>query len=156
MQRSGPLKRFKELATKTPLRAKKWWRPKRKNTGPSAKIRGLLLERSGGRCEFPACPEWATEPHHRYGRKNGGSSKPWINNLCNLVAACRHHNEWVEREPKKAAEIGMYLRGKQVPWLWPVRIRGLGWVLLDDRGGAHPAADTHAALLEMEAGDGRP
>jgi len=107
-------------------------------TGPSAKVRRIVRERSGGVCEFPDCGRVAVDPHHRFERGMGGvgSKGPdWINNASNILAACRHHNDWVSnQQPHEAWVMGWRLKPGELPQETPVQLAG-GTFLLDDDGG---------------------
>lgn len=91
-------------------------------------MRPLVLERSGGRCEFAAlyedgsqiaaCPLPATEVHHRKMRSAGGR-----NELANLVAACRDHHQIAHADPGYAYEHGWLVHPWQDPAEVPVNVR---------------------------------
>jgi hypothetical protein len=97
----------------------------RRYTGPSTKSIALIAGRCGGVCEFPGCLQPAQDPHHRYERGMGGvgSKGPeWINNPSNILAACRHHNDWCSNQhPAEAKQMGWLLEGRDLPWLVPVQ-----------------------------------
>jgi hypothetical protein len=72
--------------------------PKRRNTGPTAKVRALVRQRSGGWCEWADCWLVASEQHHRLGRKSGGrrgDAAVRLNQASNLLDACREHHSLV-------------------------------------------------------------
>lgn len=112
MLRSQPLRR-------SPLKRRAVY------TGPSDETVAMLMVRCGGICEFPGCWQSAQDPHHRYERGSGGrgvKGPDWINNLSNLLAACRHHNYWCSNvAPFQAHTMGWRLNGSDLPWLIPVQ-----------------------------------
>lgn len=68
------------------------------DTGPKRIVRDLVRERSGGMCEWPVCPQLATDVHHRLGRKQGGrhgDARERINGAAWLLHACRPHHVYV-------------------------------------------------------------
>lgn len=117
-------------------------------TGTSAQVRLIVWRRAGGRCEFPDCTCPACDAHHRYERRMGGTGSkgpPWINDPSNILAACRHHNEWVSNDqPHEAWVMGWRLKPGEMPWDTPVQMDGGAW-LLDDEGGKTPipASEVH-------------
>lgn len=96
----------------------------RRYTGPDQATVELLRQRCYGWCEFPDCGRLAMDPHHRRNRGMGGrhgATLTWINDLTNLLAACRHHNWWAtEGEPHEAWLMGWRLKEGELPWLTPV------------------------------------
>jgi hypothetical protein len=108
MQRRSWLRRV-------PLNRKPMRRKPLKLTGPVLPVRYLVVQRSDGRCEFPACGWEGVCLHHRYERKRGGAglkspAAEWINQPENLLVACAYHNDWCSNlHPAEAREIG---------WLW--------------------------------------
>jgi hypothetical protein len=114
--------------------------PKRRyrNTGPNHIVLNIVFVRALGHCEFPGCIQRAQDPHHRFERGMGGvgSKGPaWVNDVCNILAACRHHNDWVSnQQPHEAWEMGWRLKPGELPWEAPVVMDG-GSYLLDNDGG---------------------
>jgi len=96
---------------------------RRRYTGPSAEVIDLVAIRSGGRCEFPGCGQRAQDPHHRFERGSGGAGPKgpaWINEVPNILAACRHHNDWCSnQQPTEAWQMGWIVRHPDVPFLVP-------------------------------------
>lgn len=129
-QRRTPLKRASAKRAQQVIRAK---RPR--DTGPSAKVRGIVRERSGGQCEFAYCLSEAIHVHHRRPRGDGGDPRPETNRPSNLVHLCLDHHLWVESYREEAGALGLLM-----PWETkrpagvPVALRH-GRVLLDDEGG---------------------
>lgn len=109
-------------------------------TGPDLKTKQLVRARSGGRCEFPGCRSRATDVHHRFERGVGGTSKPWINDVANLLHSCRHHNDWSSnQQPLEAELMGWRLRHFDLPTEVPVQTRHDPLpVWLDNQGGWWP------------------
>jgi hypothetical protein len=138
------------LKAKTPLRrsSPKAGRPpprkRPKDTGPSAAVRKLVLERDGWRCfccgRSVLSREYSLQ--HRQARKIGGTSRPEINSPANLVvllgSATTECHGRVESRREEAARLGYSLRSWQKPETTPVFHHRLGWVLLDDDGGMTP------------------
>jgi hypothetical protein len=72
--------------------------PKRRDTRPTAKVRALVRERSGGWCEWAGCWLAASEQHHRLNRKQGGrhgEAAVRINQAAWIVDACAEHHRLV-------------------------------------------------------------
>lgn len=122
MKRGGPLKRGKRLKTASPMkrgasleRAARTRRPAR-DTGPSAAVRKLVLDRDGMQCA--ACGVSMTgrpaSIQHRRARGMGGTVDPSANLPSNLVLLCGDgitgcHGLAESRNPD------MHARGF---WLW--------------------------------------
>lgn len=125
-------------------------RPRPRYTGPSKAIVTKLEVRCGGFCEFWGCGRPAQDPHHRDERGSGGrgvKSPAWINKLCNLLAACRRHNDWASNgSPAEAREMGWLIpMGEATPYTVPVLTRHHAEkVLLDDAGGWTPVGQVAA------------
>lgn len=88
-----------------------------RDTGPTKKTRDKLAERSGDVCEMCGHAE-ATDAHHRHGRLMGGTKRPWINALSNLIHACRPCHEMVTNTRGRRPEFerkGWLLREGQDP-----------------------------------------
>lgn len=109
-----------------------------KDTGPKKTNRQLVHERSGGWCEWPGCPERATDVQHRLGRKAGGrygEMSERINGPAWLLHCCRFHHErvtsaygavladakrrgWVLTERQNAVRVPVLTRHDEEPvWL---------------------------------------
>lgn len=173
MKRGAPLKTYTPLERKTPLRqvspekaaegvsrfvtldpkpaASRTTPMKRaRSTGPTPATIALLEIRSGGRCEFPGCPNPAQDPHHRDERGAGGrgpKGPAWINAPANLTAACRPHNDWASNgSPAAARAMGWLIgMGKATPYNTPILTRHHPLpVLLNDAGGWTPAGSVAA------------
>lgn len=112
----------------------------RKDTGPKKTNRQRVCKRSGGMCEWPACPEPATDVHHRLNRKDGGRHGEMaerINGPAWLLHCCRFHHErvtsaygavlaeakawgWVLTEGQNALQVPVLTRHDEEPvWLLP-------------------------------------
>jgi hypothetical protein len=99
------------------------------DTGPKRSVRDLVRERSGGMCEWPACPERATDKQHRLGRKQGGRhgvARERINGAEWLIDCCRRHHELVTSAS-----------GEQL-----AEAKRMGWVLLEHQQALHVAVLT--------------
>jgi len=94
---------------------------KRKDTGPSLRVRLKVIRRDEGRCAFAMCGLPAACIHHRYERKSGGVGPKspaigWINQPPNLLCACLYHNDWCSNQhPEEAWEIGWLWRSGDLP-----------------------------------------
>lgn len=136
------MKRNTPLKARNPLRGKKPGAAKRpRDTGPPKETRQLLAARSGGMCEICGTAR-AVDPHHRLGRKAGGTRRPWVNRLSNIIHACRSCHQQVTDTNGRRVEFevaGWLLREGQDPLQVPVRLAVWGPVVLDDCGGFTPA-----------------
>lgn len=111
-----------------------------RDTGPSKKTRDALAVRSGGVCELCGRAR-AVDPHHRHGRLMGGTRRPWINRLSNLLHLCRVDHDMVTDTRGRRLEFeakGWLLREGQMPLEVPVLL-AVGLVVLDDVGGMMPS-----------------
>jgi hypothetical protein len=110
--RRAPLRR-PVLAAQAPV-------PRSADTGPTRKIRDLVHVRSGGRCEWPDCPNARLHVHHRLNRKDGGrhgAARVRLNAAAWLVDACYEHHARV------TSAVGDVL----------AQARAMGWVLTEDQ-----------------------
>jgi 5-methylcytosine-specific restriction enzyme A len=116
-------------------------RRKAEPTGPSDTTRLAVWVRCGGVCE--RCGrERAGDPHHRDGRRMGGSrAVPWINRLSNLLGLCRKCHDWVETEGRaglSAYRDGLLVRRSTAEQLGGVSLvpvydlHARAWILTDD------------------------
>lgn len=119
-------------------------KPKKRqhNTGPRKAVRDALKARANGLCEYCGIRS-GTEAHHRQGRKMGGTCRPRINNLSNLVLLCAFDHEAITntRGHRAALERAGWLvrEGLLTPADVPVDHARLGRVLLLDNGDTTPA-----------------
>lgn len=115
----GPIKRVSALK-RTEMRrvVSEVIKPKRqKDTGPSPAIRNVVHERSGGRCEFPDCPERRRDVQHRLNRKSGGrhgEMRTRLNQPSWLADICGDHHHRLHRAT--GAELDLY---KAMGWILP-------------------------------------
>lgn len=119
----------------TPKRPAAW-----KNTGPTQKVRALVAARSNGNCEWPACPQLATDVHHRLNRKSGGRHGEMaerINQAAWLLHACRTHHDVVTSPHGEARLVAL----------------AMGWVLLESHD-AHliPVVSCHGRVWLTDDG----
>jgi hypothetical protein len=105
---------------------------RRRDTGPSKEVRGLVKARARGLCEHCGAP--GTDIHHRRPRAMGGTSDPAANLPSNLVLLCRSSHRILEEQRWSAHLLGWLVRQGADPAQVPVRMAGR-WVLLDDAGG---------------------
>lgn len=119
-------------------------------TGPSEAVKDALRKRAHGLCE--RCGQRpGKDPHHRLARKMGGTKRPGINKLANLLLLDRWcHDEITNTNGHRAEyeDAGWVLREGMDPGLTPVRMwyRGVwGEWLLDDKGSAVAAPKGAAA-----------
>jgi hypothetical protein len=134
---------------KTPLRAKKAWRPRPKATGPSQDAVEAVYERASWSCE--RC-SGAVGPirgvdhhvHHRRPRGNGGTVRPetnWPSNLLLLCPTCHEDGKTgVESRRKAALAAGWLVHQTEDPATVPVVIHGprLVWLTVDGQYSDHP------------------
>lgn len=71
-------------------------------------VRQEVEARSGGLCEWPSCPEQATDLHHRLMRSQGGK-----HTVENLAALCRSHHRHIHDHPAQSYESGWLIKGGQ-------------------------------------------
>jgi hypothetical protein len=141
------LKRETPLARKTELKTSEKPRKRPRYTGPPKTVKDDLAKRSGGFCEYCGVRP-ATEAHHRLGRKAGGTKRPWINKLSNLVHLDRFCHARITNTNGHRAEYeeaGFLLREGLKPWKTPVDHARLGRVILLDNGDTTPAPRKAAA-----------
>lgn len=117
-------------------------------TGPDRRTRALMYDRDGDRC--CACNEVGLRdrdliPNHRVNRGMGGSTAPWINDLTNLVTACRGCNNRFEDDPAYSYAMGWKVRYGVNPATVPVCYGDGSWWLLDLDGSRRPTAAPRAA-----------
>lgn len=113
---------------------------RRRDTGPSRKVRDIIARRSDGWCEWRGCFLVAADVHHRKNRKAGGrkgEAAELINQPAALLHACRLHHDLVT-SPVGAArtvarESGWLLLEHEDALTVPVLSRH-GLVLLDNAG----------------------
>lgn len=113
-----------------------------RNTGPSRAVRDALKARANYMCEYCGLRP-GTEAHHRQGRKMGGTRRPRINKLSNLVLLCAFDHEAITntRGHRAALERAGWLvrEGLLEPADVPVEHAARGRVLLLDNGDTKPA-----------------
>lgn len=109
------------------------------------RVRGQLIARSGGLCEVsgqPLDPD-TFDVHHRRNKGMGGTSRPDVHDLDNLLALLPFvHNlspDSVHGNPAWSRPRGYLLRkDTEHPGMVPVLIHGRRWVLLGKDGRYHP------------------
>lgn len=177
LQRKAELKRTPIKATPAPLKRAPWpaaavpkqrahlranaapqrqqpktaARQRRRDTGPTAKVRALVRKRSGGQCEWPGCWQQAIQQHHRLNRKNGGRHGEMgrrINQAAWILDACHTHHDRVT-DPvgvarQEVEEAGWLLREHQDARDTPVTTRH-GRVWLADDGSISNTPPTEEA-----------
>lgn len=111
-----------------------------RNTGPSAEVVDLVLERAQWSCEMCTVAlghlrgkDW--QCHHRRPRRMGGSQLEDTNSPANLLVLCLSCHELVESERSAAYEGGWLVRQNADPAAVPVLIGAARWVLLAADGG---------------------
>ena len=139
--RRRPLQRRTRLAAKAGLTSRTSTLGRRntavakraRDTGPPKATKDKMTVRSGGVCE--RCGQLrATDPHHRNGRRAGGTTNPDINNLSNLLHLCRQCHTWVTQNPLAAVGHGWSVLSWQHPADVPVLLH-YGLHKLTDDGG---------------------
>jgi 5-methylcytosine-specific restriction enzyme A len=121
--------------------------PRRRQTGPSAAVRSLVIERDQRACASCGKPigsgQWSMQ--HRLARGAGGSSNPLINAPSNLIVLCGSANTphschlAAESRGAESHGNGFWLHHGQDPATVPVQHALHGWVLLTAAGGWSPA-----------------
>ena len=136
------------LARGVPLKRAPRERKAARDTGPSRKVRALVLARDGYRC--CGCGISVTgRPYslqHRVARGMGGTSRPDVNSPVNLLVLCglsstpgSCHLACEQRDPVMH-ERGLWLRSTEDPALVPVMItseHGSGMTVWLTPGGGH-------------------
>lgn len=118
------------LARRTPLRAKAPMRRGRafvrvkRSTGPTPEQRLTVAARARHACE--KCGALAAraggQVHHRDPRRSGGSSRPEINSLVNLLLLCVTCHAHVESYRTEAYENGWLVKSGIDPATVPVKL----------------------------------
>lgn len=126
--------------------------PRRKQTGPTAAVRHLVIERDQRACACCGRPigsgPWSMQ--HRLARGAGGTSNPLINAPSNLIVLCGSatspgcHRD-AESRGAESHDAGFWLHHGQDPATVPVRHALHGWVRLDTAGGWSPVSERGAA-----------
>lgn len=121
--------------------------PRRRTTGPSPKTRLELWGRARDRCEL--CEVLLAgvrdvSVHHRCPRRMGGTRKPWINDLVNLLLVCGSgttgcHGR-IESNRSIAYDAGWLLHDGADPWETPVDL-AIGRVHLTSDGAMIPVSE---------------
>lgn len=142
------LRRTNSLRRKTGRKAL----PDRRDTGPSAAVRRMVLERSAGWCERCGTAlhngdQWIAPHsiHHRRPRGMGGTTDPATNSVVNLLLLCGTGTTgchgWVESHRAEAIAHGYLVAQSDAPGYIPVLI-------------ASPAFIAHAPTLMYLTTDG--
>lgn len=124
LRTATPLARTSRLQSSGPIKAK------RRDTGPTARVRTLVHIRAEGCCEI--CGQYGTDIHHRVPRGVGGSSDPRINLASALLLLCRKCHRWIEENRAAAYAAGWLVRCRRDPAATAVRIGGQRCYLTDD------------------------
>lgn len=83
---------------------------RRRDTGPSAKVRREVAERAGHRCERCRCHPWPQgHVHHRKPRGIGGTVDPRANLASNLAYLCSTCHDHVELNRAESYAAGWLL-----------------------------------------------
>lgn len=109
-----------------------------------AKVRALVLDRAGGRCE--GCGGYAElELHHRQYRSRGGK-----HSAENIVALCGWGNHTgchgIAHSGRRGTQLGWAVASWNDPAVVPVKFHQ-GWVVLRSDGSAHPMPEPFALEL---------
>jgi 5-methylcytosine-specific restriction protein A len=132
-----PLKRKAGLVAKTPMkRGKSKLGLRRRDTGPTEKVRDIVKARARGLCE--RCGKHrGGHIHHRDPRGMGGTSRPEANLPSNLLYLNPSCHEWTEHNRSEALDLGLLLHDGDNPRREKVFRRG-EWRWLDNAGGFEP------------------
>lgn len=108
------------------------------------KVRDIILQRSGGRCE--GCGEYQpVQIHHRLYKSRGGrGTVPNGLALCGLGNTGGCHGI---AHTGEGMELGWAIPSGSRPELWPAWRPGQELVLYDDEGGFEPITAATARLL---------
>ncbi len=109
-------------------------RTRRRDTGPSKRVRELVKARDGG---CMVCGDQTVDLQHRRARGMGGAKDPAANKPSNLVCLCRPHHELVETDPwwmARGAEKGWRVSQSRDPRLVRCWVRDAGPMFLLDDG----------------------
>jgi len=79
-----------------------------KNTGPSLKVRQLVIDRFRQSCL--RCGRYGQVIHHRRPRKRGGTKRPEINYPENLVWICNDCHDEIETNRDKSYRTGWLVK----------------------------------------------
>lgn len=113
-----------------------------KRTGPVTSVRALVAKRDCQTCVVCGGP--STNQHHRQNRGSGGSSLAAINSPANLLSVCGSGTTgchgWIESHRTGAEAAGYIVRRPTDPASVPVRVHGVGLVLLTADGRRIPQA----------------
>lgn len=128
-----------------------------RNTGPNQATVQLVRGRDGYacvRCGATAFASHILSTQHRQARGMGGTSRPEINSVANLLTVCGTGTTgchgWIEAHPSEAREHGWAVPSWDTPadipvWTWR------GWLLLNSDGGIEYLPDHD---LETACGSG--
>jgi hypothetical protein len=95
-------------------------------------VRAIILERSGGVCEYCGLQR-GTDAHHRRPRGLGGSRRKDTNTASNALWLCGACHRWAESHRTDALHEGILCLQIESPRKSAVRYRGR-YVFLDDLG----------------------
>ena len=108
LQRRKALKRTPFPKRTKPMRRTPASRSQTRKTGNGipTDVSDAVRARSGGICEWPSCPDWATEMHHLLMRSQGGPHTEE-----NLRDLCGAHHGMIHANPADSYESGWLIRG---------------------------------------------
>jgi hypothetical protein len=96
-------------------------------------VRAIILERSGGVCEYCGLQR-GTEAHHRRPRAMGGTTRDDTNTASNGLWLCNACHRWAESHRTDALLVGVLVLQIQSPRKAAVKYRDYGYMYLDDLG----------------------
>lgn len=122
------------------------WPARRRDTGPTKKVRDVVMARDGGRCVRCGVPVTGL-PHslqHRRARGAGGTTRPDTNLPANLILVCGTGTSLchgrIERKRHEAQGFGWAIPlAASCPADWSVWTADRGRIYLDDDGSWRPA-----------------
>lgn len=100
-----------------------------RQTGPSPAIRDAVLSRARGACERCGDTDGPFAVHHRSPRQRGGTKRPEVNHLPNLVLVDEHCHADIESHRTRAYETGWLVHSWDDPATTPLLYRN-GWLAL--------------------------
>lgn len=123
----------------------------------SKSVRRAVLDREDGCCAMCGKSLWGQwySLQHRRARGSGGSKAPDTNQPQNLVAVCGSAtsaggcHQWIESHPVEAERVGYRVPQGGEPVLFPIRIKGRGWNLLNADGTYEQLDSYNASALRF-------
>lgn len=116
------------------------FRPRRRAVPVDPRVRRAVFERESWRCLRCGAGSGRFQLHHRLPRRLGGSRRPEVAAVSNLVLLCDFCHAAVESHRIAATTAGLLLPAGAIPEREPVLLRGGRKVLLTPDGRYEEAA----------------